>query len=55
MTERKERPADPRRKDVPRWLPLLTEVWIFAVIVVFLAVRIVGSNTFRHFMHSTGR
>jgi len=55
MTEREKRAPHPRRKEIPRRLPALTVVWIFAVIVMFVVVRIVGSNTFRHLIHSTGR
>src|ERR1051326_8960685 len=36
----------------PKFLPVLAEVWISATIIVFFAVRILGSNTFKHFMHS---
>ena len=36
-------------------LPMLAEVWIFAVILVFLAIRILGSNTVKHLFGSLGR
>jgi len=38
-----------------KWAPLLAEIWIAAVILVFLIVRVLGSNTAKHLLHSTGR
>lgn len=37
-----------------RYLPVLTEVWIFGTIAVFFAIRILGSNTVQHFLRSKG-
>jgi hypothetical protein len=36
-------------------LSLLVEIWITAVIVVFLIVRVLGSNTAKHLLHFVGR
>jgi hypothetical protein len=33
-----------------KWLPLLTELWIFAVIAMFFVIRILGSNSAKHFL-----
>jgi hypothetical protein len=42
----------------PSWLskfaPGLAEAWIAATIVAFLLIRILGSNTFKHFARSVG-
>ncbi len=37
-----------------KYLPVLAEAWLFATIATFFVVRIFGSNTFKHFMHSVG-
>jgi hypothetical protein len=34
-----------------KYLPLITEIWIFATLATFFAVRVLGSNTGRHLMH----
>lgn len=59
MTDRTKRTQEtrspaPRGNGTPRWLPALTEIWILVVVVVFLLVRVVGSNSFRHFVHRAG-
>ena len=33
-----------------KWLPLLTELWILAVIAMFFVIRILGSNSAKHFL-----
>lgn len=37
-----------------KWLPLLTELWVFAVIAMFFVVRILGSNSAKHFLRKAG-
>jgi hypothetical protein len=38
-----------------KWLSLLAEIWITAVIVAFLIVRVLGSNIAKHLLHFAGR
>jgi hypothetical protein len=46
-----QRKPEKRRR---KWLPLLTEVWILAVIIIFLLVRVLGSSTAKNLLHKTG-
>jgi hypothetical protein len=38
-----------------RLLPLLAEVWIFSTVLVFIVVRIFGSNTAKQMLNIMGR
>jgi hypothetical protein len=35
-----------------RLLPIFAEAWIFATVVVFIVVRVLGSDTAKHLVHS---
>ncbi len=35
-----------------RWLPVIVQVWLTGVLVFFIAIRILNSNTAQHFFAS---
>ena len=42
------------RRAVPQFLPLLAEIWIVGIIITFLAIRIIGSNSFQPLLRRLG-
>jgi hypothetical protein len=55
MTGTDQSAQNPNRWSITRWLPLFTELWIFAVIAVFLVVRVLNSNTAHRLFREIGR
>jgi hypothetical protein len=43
------------RSAIKKWLPLLAELWIFAVLATFFLIRILGSGTVQKLLHNAGQ
>jgi hypothetical protein len=44
MQNERKTPQNEVTKTLPRWLPLVTEIWLLGLIVAFLMIRVLGSN-----------
>lgn len=38
----------------PAWFPVVAQVWMLAVLLFFLVIRIVGSNAGQNFLRKLG-
>jgi hypothetical protein len=50
MVHQNNQLAEPRGSRFWRYWPLVAELWIFATILGFLIIRILGSASFHHIM-----
>jgi hypothetical protein len=39
---------------IAKYLPIVAELWVAGIIVTFLTIRILGSNTFQHLLRRAG-
>jgi hypothetical protein len=51
MDRQNNQQAEPQGSGFRRYWPLLAELWIFATIIAFFVIRVLGSESFRHKFH----
>lgn len=50
-----QKPVPTRKQALQKWLPPLTELWIFGVVAMFFVVRILGSSTVQNLLRKAGQ
>jgi hypothetical protein len=36
------------------WLPVVAQIWMIGVLLIFMIIRVVGSNTAQNILHKLG-
>jgi hypothetical protein len=47
-------PEHPEQSNAPKFFPLLASLWILAVLLVFLVIRVLDSNVAGRLLHKQG-